>query len=216
MKVAWLSLSALSLGIVLSANGAILVHLRNGSEIEAQQQVQNGDVVQLFVDRGTIELGLSEIASVEPLPDPVVTEKQNRTEQILSTAEALKRASDAQALPPTFVKTVANVESGLCPDARSSKGAMGLMQLMPATASDLGVKADVPAENALGGAKYLRQLLLRYHGDARLALAAYNAGPGAVDKYRGIPPYPETIAYVNKVLAQYAKLQRASTTKTDN
>jgi soluble lytic murein transglycosylase-like protein len=88
------------------------------------------------------------------------------------------------------------------------------MQLMPATAAQLGVKAQDAVENALGGAKYLRELLLRYKGDARLALAAYNAGPAAVDRYHGIPPYPETIAYVNRVLREYEKNQRAAGANT--
>ncbi|MFZ0591075.1 MAG: lytic transglycosylase domain-containing protein [Bryobacteraceae bacterium] len=206
----------LSLAACCVVEGAVLVHLRNGTEIEARSQATSGDDVSLAVDRGTIEIASSEIESIETVPDDLASPNQNKPQDILSVAEALKRASDSEALPPNFVKTVATVESGLHPDAISPKGAVGLMQLMPGTANQLGVKADSPTENALGGAKYLRDLLLRYRGDARLALAAYNAGPAAVDRYHGIPPYPETISYINKVLKEYERLERASAPKTGN
>ncbi|ACX52402.1 Lytic transglycosylase catalytic [Ammonifex degensii KC4] len=104
-------------------------------------------------------------------------------------------------LPPGLVEAVARAESGLNPRAVSRAGAMGLMQLMPGTARALGVTDPFdPVQNVEAGARYLRQLLDRFGGDLRLALAAYNAGPGAVERYRGIPPYPETQAYVEKVL----------------
>jgi soluble lytic murein transglycosylase-like protein len=79
------------------------------------------------------------------------------------------------------------------------------MQLMPATASALGVNAKLAEQNAQGGAKFLRELLIRYRGNATLALAAYNAGPGAVEKYKGVPPYRETRRYIVKVLREYAR-----------
>jgi soluble lytic murein transglycosylase-like protein len=110
----------------------------------------------------------------------------------------------AQDLDPRLVEAVIRVESAFNTRALSHKGAMGLMQLMPGTADDLGVENafDVD-ENLRGGTTYLRQLLDRFDGDVQLALAGYNAGPGAVEKYHGVPPYRETSDYVKRILADY-------------
>ena len=104
------------------------------------------------------------------------------------------------ALDPALVRAVIHAESGFNARARSQKGAMGLMQLMPATAREVGVAdARIPTQNIRGGAQYLAGLLARFKGDISLATAAYNAGPAAVAKYAGIPPYAETQVYVQRV-----------------
>ena len=116
----------------------------------------------------------------------------------------IKDASEKYGVEERLVNAVVKQESGFNPDAVSSAGAQGLMQLMPQTAKSLGVKdAFNPQENIEGGVKYLRQMLDKYNGNTILALAAYNAGPGAVDKYDGVPPYKETQNYVKSILAQY-------------
>ena len=107
---------------------------------------------------------------------------------------------------PALIKAVIANESGFNANATSNVGAQGLMQLMPETAASLGVRnAYDPAQNVAGGARYLRGLLDRFNGDQRLAIAAYNAGPGAVAKYGDVPPYAETQTYVTNVLASFEK-----------
>ena len=115
--------------------------------------------------------------------------------------QVLTAAAEAAGVDPHLVIAVATAESGLSANAVSPAGAMGLMQLMPGTARALGVQDPFNAyQNALGGATYLREMLQEFHGNVALALAAYNAGPGAVREYGGVPPYPETEAYVRGVL----------------
>ncbi len=118
----------------------------------------------------------------------------------------IQKAAAKHGVDPALLGAVAKAESGFNPNARSPVGALGIMQLMPATARGLGVTDPMNvAQNIDGGAKYLSQMLGKFHNDERLALAAYNAGPGAVSKYGGIPPYRETQNYVEKVM-QYKQL----------
>ncbi len=108
-------------------------------------------------------------------------------------------AGSRYGLNPALLKAIAEAESGFDPAAVSGKGAVGLMQIMPDTARSLGIDPRDPAQSILGAAKYMRSLLDGFNGDLRLAVAAYNAGPGAVMKYNGVPPYQETMEYVNRV-----------------
>ena len=120
--------------------------------------------------------------------------------------EAVERIAAEQELPAALIHSVIKVESNYNPNAVSPKGAQGLMQLIPSTARRFGV-ADAfnPVDNIQGGARYLKYLLDLYAGDYSLALAAYNAGEGAVAKYGDIPPYPETVNYVHSVATELRK-----------
>ena len=146
------------------------------------------------------------------LMDPALAIK-HITPPSFSLNEVIRAAARKHQVNPAFVKSIIRAESGFSAKAVSNKGAVGLMQLMPETAHQLAVDPSVPEQNVEGGAHYLSWLLHRYQNkrDAlRRAIAAYNAGPGAVDRYHGVPPFRETRAYVSRVLRFYRFYQRAA------
>lgn len=119
-------------------------------------------------------------------------------------ADIIEKAAEKYDVDAKLIVSVIKAESNFNPNAVSSCGAAGLMQLMPATAAGLGVQDSFdPEQNIMGGVKLLHRLLTKYDGNVQLALAAYNAGPGAVDRYGGIPPYTETQTYVQRIMQYY-------------
>jgi soluble lytic murein transglycosylase-like protein len=195
---------------------AEVVILSNGFQLKAERHQTKGDRVIIQTPDGSVELAASEIAGF--LPDESRKETQQATAGAPPVApsssgpanprDLVTRAALQNGLPPELVHGVARVESNYNPAAVSPKGAQGVMQLMPSTARQLDADASDAKQNVEAGTRYLRDLLLKYQNDpdpVRRALAAYNAGPGAVAKYHGVPPYPETQLYVEKVLQQYWK-----------
>lgn len=163
-------------------------------------------VAQVF-EVGPEGVMVSSISRSAPSPedDPSVT-GAGRVRPPASVRPLLETAGRETDLSARLIEAVSYVESRFDPDARSPKGAVGLMQLMPGTAEDLGVDPVVPAENASGGAQYLKAMLRLFNDNVELALAAYNAGPEAVMRYGGVPPFRETREYVSQVMNYLADI----------
>ena len=196
-----------------------MLHFKNGFTLEAVSHSQQGEILQVQVGSGSLEFPAQDIERIDAFAPTAIRAASAVDQQKEASPETLlSNAALAQGIDAAFVRSVARVESGLHQDRISRKGAIGLMQLMPGTAKDLGVDAFRPDENARGGVQYLRSLLLRYQGNSALALAAYNAGPGAVERFRGVPPYLETRRYVLLVLSEYNRQIRlqAATAKSSS
>ena len=188
------------------------ITLRRINQIERQFAVldKNNEVENSF--KKALNTAMSENEKAESkeakLPEITSISSFKTTTNALPNFEDIIREQSAKnGVDENLLKAVIKTESGFNPNARSGAGAMGLMQLMPQTAESLGVLDPYnPEQNVEGGTKYLKKLLSKYDGNKEMALAAYNAGPGTVDRYGGIPPYRETQNYVKNVLAHEAKL----------
>ncbi|MGA2833942.1 MAG: lytic transglycosylase domain-containing protein [Terracidiphilus sp.] len=217
------------------AHSAERITLRNGFELRCDHHAKVEGSVRLYLSPGEdsyIERLPEDIVSVETVPDPPAPPDVKGTAPTASPKtgadaklspsdlhEMLNKAGQEHNVDVDLLASLVKAESGGNARAVSRAGARGLMQLMPSTARDMGVADSFqPDENVRGGSAYLDSLLTRYHDNIAMALAAYNAGPDAVDKYHGIPPYRETRAYVayvihefnRRILAREAEAKRAA------
>ncbi len=206
--------AALSLVSTAPARAAERVLLANGFDMRCNHHAQVGSVVRLYMNTGDssyIEMPPEDITGYETVADPPPSSPSAPTKSAkdvrLNPAdlhEMLAEAGEQHNLDADLLASVVTAESNGNARAVSRAGARGLMQLMPKTAAEEGVSNSFEAEeNVRGGSTYLNQLLIRYHDNIAFALAAYNAGPAAVDKYHGIPPYRETRAYVARVIHEF-------------
>jgi len=199
----------------LSARALERVSLRNGFSVDcARQEAIDAAHVRLFTTAdgaNFIDIPASEIAGVETLPDPPPAPTPAVAPPTADIPTLLNQAGSRHNIDVQLLASVVHAESGFNSRAVSRAGARGLMQLMPGTAAELGVAdAFVASENIAGGTAYLDSLLTRYHDNLVLALAAYNAGPAAVDRYHGIPPFRETRAYVARVINEFKRRKAAA------
>jgi hypothetical protein len=226
---AQLVLIAAVAGFALPAGAAERVTLSNGFEQICDHHEVVAGKYRLYTGKGFgsyIEFPVDQIAGIEitpdPPPEPVAPMEKTPPAgaPVTSVADAkltpgdlhemLASAGTAHNLDEDLLASVVKAESNGNVRAVSRAGAKGLMQLMPGTAADLGVEDSFrPEQNVRGGSAYLDSLLTRYHDNVALALAAYNAGPAAVDKYHGIPPYRETKLYVARVIHEFNRRVKA-------
>ena len=222
---------ALVLLLALPCLGGEVAVLKNGFSIQHERHEVVGDTTRLYLSAdgaSFVDVPTADIEHFEAAPDPVTPAAQSPLANKLSSTlkpaanstgyvdlnEVVNAAGQRYRLDPDFINSVIKAESGFNVRAVSPKGAQGLMQLMPGTASQLGVMNSFdPRANVDGGTKYLRELLERYNFDVVKALAAYNAGPQRVEQFGGIPPYHETKAYVARIVKDFNK-KKVSQQKT--
>ena len=212
----------LALGLWLLAIpvfAADLAILHNGFSVRHERRENLGTITRLYLENGHssyVDIASDQIErfekdqSVPVATVPLAVAAAPAAAKPQNLNDLINTISDRHHLDPDLVSSVIHAESGFNPRAISPKGARGLMQLMPQTASRLGVSNVFdPRANVEGGTRYLGELLERYHFDLVKALAAYNAGPGRVEQYRGVPPYYETQAYVAKIVRDFNRKKLA-------
>jgi soluble lytic murein transglycosylase-like protein len=229
LKIAFQSGLSIVLLAALPSRAADLAILRNGNSIPHERRESAGARTRLYLSGSStdyVEIPNDQIERYEtdtaaaprssgPASPPsanttTASSTDLRPSQSLSLHQLISGAGERHQIDPDFINSVIRAESGFNSHAVSKKGAQGLMQLMPQTASQLGVQnAFDPQANVEGGTRYLRELLEKYNYDVPKALAAYNAGPRRVDQYRGIPPYSETQAYVARVIRDFNRQKLA-------
>jgi soluble lytic murein transglycosylase-like protein len=222
-----LALLILFCGLASAGEDALLA---NGGRLRVDRHESAGAKVRLYLEGGTIEIDTAEVRGFEaeePDPRPAIAAPVGNpgtpatapaptapgaavpakapTAEHLAPEQLANAAAAKYGLPPSLVRSVMKAESGFQPRAVSPKGAVGLMQLMPGTAQSLGVNPYDPAQNVDAGTRYLRSLLEKYNGLLRHALAAYNAGPEAVEKHGGVPPFAETLDYIRRVEREWKR-----------
>jgi soluble lytic murein transglycosylase-like protein len=212
-KIRTSQVAALLMAVCLTpAYAAEHVYLRSGADLICDHQQKMGDQVRLYLTPSAenyLDVAANDIVGTE-----TIVERKQAPSQPTATGSPADRAVDLPGLlqdagaqhhiDPDLLASVVRAESGGKAHVVSRAGARGLMQLMPRTASDLGVRDSfAPDQNVAGGTTYLDALLMYYHDNVALALAAYNAGPAAVARYHGIPPYPETRRYVQRIIHDY-------------
>jgi hypothetical protein len=192
--------------------------LRNGFSIRHERHEEIGAITRLylstdganFADVPTVQIDHFERDLFAPKPEPAMAKPESINEVITTT-------SQRHSIDPDFISSVIRAESNFNPHAVSNKGAQGLMQIMPQTATQLGMRnAFDPKDNVEGGTKYLRELLERYNFDMVKALAAYNAGPQRVEQYGGVPPYAETRAYITRIVRDFNRKKLAEQKRMAN
>jgi hypothetical protein len=202
-----------SLGVAgISTVAAETAVLRNGFTIHCERREARGELTRLFlldIPDSFVDIPTAEIVSFEEdgMPaTPAAKPVQPRANKVHAIDEAISASSSRNNVSPDLIKSVIRAESGFNPQAVSRKGAQGLMQLMPQTAARFGVQNVFdPADNVEAGTRYLRELLGLYNNDVVKAVAAYNAGPERVSMYHGVPPFPETISYVSRVIREFSR-----------
>ena len=208
----WAAIVIMVLGTTSLASSAELAVLQNGFSIRHERHEIIGDNTRLYTSASGdsfVDVPTAQIASFAPddTPDPVTETPISATPDVHTL---VLNAGTKHGIDPDFIASVVHAESGFNVKAVSPKGAQGLMQLMPKTAQELGVKDSFdPEANVDAGTKYLRALLDQYNGNVPKALAAYNAGANRVAQYNGVPPYRETRAYVRNIIVDYNRRKAA-------